>query len=79
MSSRATQSGLREANRICWPGVLTAGDAATKGLGISEKIFSDDDPDDIEKSIPPTAIHRNVDLAIVQADKEGKLQAKFAR
>ncbi|KAI0091003.1 NAD-P-binding protein [Irpex rosettiformis] len=55
-------------------GLLTAGDAATKGLGISERIYRDDNPDDIE-SIPPTAFHRNVDLAIIQADKEGYLRS----
>lgn len=38
---------------------------------MSEKIFSDDDPDDLERSILPEAIHRNVDLAIVKADQEG--------
>lgn len=52
-------------------GVLTF-NASTKGLGISEKIWNDDDPDDIEQNIPPTAFHRNVDLPIVNADKEGR-------
>ncbi|KAI0783989.1 NAD-P-binding protein [Irpex lacteus] len=56
-------------------GFLTAGDAGTKGLGISEKIFSDDDPDDLERSLPPEAFHRNVDLAIIQADNEGYLKS----
>jgi len=50
-------------------GLLTF-DGSTKGMSKTDRIFHDDDPDDIE-SIPPTALHRNVDLAIVQADKEG--------
>ncbi|KAI0783990.1 hypothetical protein BC629DRAFT_541283 [Irpex lacteus] len=56
-------------------GVLTAGEASTKGLSVSEKIFSDDDPDDLERSILPEAIHRNVDLAIVKADQEGYVRS----
>ncbi|KAI0783870.1 NAD(P)-binding protein [Irpex lacteus] len=56
-------------------GVLTAGEAFTKGLGITDKIFVDDDSDDLERSIPSTAWHRNVDLAIIQADKEGYVRS----
>lgn len=56
-------------------GVTAAGDASTKGLRITEKIFNDDDPDDIERSIPSTAYHRDVDLAIVNADKDGTILA----
>ncbi|KAI0091096.1 NAD(P)-binding protein [Irpex rosettiformis] len=41
----------------------------------STKVYRDDDPDDLENSIPPTAFHRNVDLAIVQADNEGYLRS----
>ncbi|KAI0091093.1 NAD-P-binding protein [Irpex rosettiformis] len=55
-------------------GLLTW-DASTKGLGISDRIWNDDDPDDIEKNIPPTAFHRNVDLPIVEADKQGYLKS----
>ncbi|KAI0696906.1 NAD-P-binding protein [Cytidiella melzeri] len=51
-------------------GLLTF-EGATKGMYATEKIYRDDDPDDIEASFPPTAFHRDVDLAIVQADKEG--------
>ena len=40
-------------------------------LDTSTKIYRDDDPDELEKSIPPEAFHRHVDLAIIQADKEG--------
>ncbi|KAI0091097.1 NAD-P-binding protein [Irpex rosettiformis] len=55
-------------------GLLTFGDSA-KGEQPTDKIYFDNDPDDIEKSFPPTALHRNVDLAIVQADKEGYVRA----
>ncbi|KAI0696908.1 NAD(P)-binding protein [Cytidiella melzeri] len=51
-------------------GLLTF-EGSTKGMSATEKIYHDDDPDDIEASFPPTALHRDVDLAIVQADKEG--------
>lgn len=40
-------------------------------MHISEKIFSDDDPDELERSIPATAWHHDVNLAIIEADKEG--------
>ncbi|KAJ3521950.1 hypothetical protein NM688_g8946 [Phlebia brevispora] len=50
-------------------GVLTAG-YETKGLAASDTIFDDSNVEQIE-NIPPNALHRNVDLAIVQADKEG--------
>ena len=50
-------------------GVLTKG-YETKGNAVTDTIFDDSNPDQIE-SIPPDAFHRNVDLAIVQADKEG--------
>lgn len=41
-----------------------------KGAYLSEKIFSDLDIASIE-TLPPTAIHRPVDLLIVEADKAG--------
>ncbi|KAF2476832.1 NAD(P)-binding protein [Lindgomyces ingoldianus] len=40
-----------------------------KGRYKSEKIYRDDDPTDID-ALPPTALHRNVDLATVQAARE---------
>ncbi|KAI0783874.1 hypothetical protein BC629DRAFT_530767 [Irpex lacteus] len=52
-------------------GVFIFGEALTRGLGVSGKIFHDDDPDDIERSVPSTAHHRHVDTALVAADKEG--------
>ena len=47
--------------------------ASTEGMSATEKIYDDSDPDDIEKSFPEDALHRDVDLAIVRADQEGKL------
>ncbi|KAF9806336.1 hypothetical protein IEO21_08716 [Rhodonia placenta] len=48
------------------------GEIATqaKGMFASDTIYSDTDVDQI-KSIPPTALHRDVDLAIVAADEQG--------
>jgi hypothetical protein len=40
------------------------------GMYYYETVYSDADPDQIE-SIAPTQLHRNVDLEIVNADKEG--------
>lgn len=51
-------------------GVLTDG-AKTEGMFVTEKIYDDSDPDDIEKSLPDRGIHRHVDLLIVNADQEG--------
>lgn len=45
--------------------------ASTEGMSATEKIYDDSDPDDIEKSFPEDALHRDVDLAIVRADQEG--------
>lgn len=41
------------------------------GLYPGSTIYSDLDPEQIE-SIPPTALHRNIDLAVVGADAAGK-------
>lgn len=49
-------------------GVLTEG-FETKGMSATDKIYTDE-ADDIE-TIPPNAFHRNVDLTVIQADKEG--------
>ncbi|OBZ72502.1 Uncharacterized protein C2A9.02 [Grifola frondosa] len=48
-------------------GVLTDN---AKGMYATDTIYSDLNVEQIE-SLPPTAYHRNVDLTIVQADKEG--------
>ncbi|KAI0789837.1 hypothetical protein C8Q75DRAFT_762665 [Abortiporus biennis] len=45
-----------------------------KGLHTTDTIFDDMNADQIE-SLPPTAFHRNVDLPIVEADKEGYLRS----
>ncbi|KAI0924180.1 hypothetical protein AcW2_005133 [Taiwanofungus camphoratus] len=41
-----------------------------KGMYATDVIYSDMDVAQIE-SIPPTALHRNVDLAVVEADQQG--------
>lgn len=41
-------------------------------MSATEKVYDDSDADDIEKSFPEDAFHRNVDLSIVRADQEGK-------
>jgi hypothetical protein len=41
-----------------------------------DTIYSDADPDQIE-SLPPTQLHRNVDLEVVNADKQGILPDTF--
>ncbi|ESK83754.1 NAD-P-binding protein [Moniliophthora roreri MCA 2997] len=48
-------------------GVLTDNAA---GMHIIDTIYNDADPDQIE-TLAPTQVHRNVDLEIVAADKEG--------
>ncbi|KAI0342694.1 NAD-P-binding protein [Trametopsis cervina] len=71
----ATLGDLPIAIHVSGTGLLTYGDANTKGLAVSEKIYRDDDPDDIEKSFPPDAFHREIDLAYVHADKEGYVKS----
>lgn len=47
-----------------------------KGLYATEKIWHDSRPEEIE-SLPDTTFHRNVDLPIVNADKEGVYSRLF--
>jgi nucleoside-diphosphate-sugar epimerase len=47
-----------------------------KGAFKGEKIYRDDDRTDID-SLPPTALHRNIDLPIVQAAHEFDTKAKI--
>ena len=47
-----------------------AGDYAT------DTIYDDANPDQIE-SLPDTQIHRNVDLELIKADKEGAIAVFF--
>lgn len=42
------------------------------GERTSDLIYDDLDAAHIESSLPDTAFHRNVDLPLIQADKEGK-------
>ena len=51
-------------------GVLTIG-VETKGEAFSDNIYDDANADQIN-ALPDEAFHRNVDLAVVQADKDGK-------
>lgn len=55
---------------MSFSGLLTYG-ADTGGLSVTEKIYDDSDPGDIERSLPESAAHRHVDLPIVRADQEG--------
>jgi nucleoside-diphosphate-sugar epimerase len=48
-----------------------------KGTYKTDKIYSDDNPADID-ALPPTALHRNVDLLIVQAARELGNKARIA-
>ena len=52
-------------------GVLAKG-FETKGLAVTDTIFDDSNIEQME-SLPPDAWHRNVDLTLLQADKEGEL------
>ncbi|OSC98275.1 NAD-P-binding protein [Trametes coccinea BRFM310] len=45
-----------------------------RGMYATDTIYSDLDVEQI-KSIPPTAFHRNVDLAIIEADEQGYVRA----
>ena len=44
----------------------------------TDMVYDDTDPDQIE-TLPATRIHRNVDLAIVAADKEGMCNIRLPR
>ena len=43
-----------------------------RGMYTSDKVYHDSRPEEIE-SLPDTAFHRNVDLAIIDADNQGAL------
>ncbi len=45
--------------------------APNTGLSVTDRVFSDDNPEDIDESTPESALHRNVDLAVIKADEEG--------
>ncbi|KAH9889807.1 NAD-P-binding protein [Cubamyces lactineus] len=45
-----------------------------RGMYATDKVYHDSRPEEIE-SLPDTAFHRNVDLAIIGADREGYLRA----
>jgi len=48
------------------------------GLESTDVIYVDTNPEQIE-SIPSTAIHRSVDVAVVAADKEGESHLSLVR
>ncbi|KAH8091797.1 hypothetical protein BXZ70DRAFT_909660 [Cristinia sonorae] len=56
-------------------GVLTTPD---NGLKVGENVYDDADPKSIA-SLPPTQVHRDVDLAIVEADEQGKPSVRNTR
>ncbi|TCD63645.1 hypothetical protein EIP91_005162 [Steccherinum ochraceum] len=78
---KAILSGLRERHakvgdlpiliHTSGTGVLTTND---KGNVVGQKIYDDSKPESIA-SLPDEAPHRNVDLAIVEADKAGYLKS----
>ncbi|KAI0806131.1 NAD-P-binding protein [Irpex lacteus] len=45
--------------------------APNTGLVAADRVFSDDDPKDIDSATPDSALHRNVDLVVLKADEEG--------
>ncbi|KAI9058112.1 NAD-P-binding protein [Trametes sanguinea] len=45
-----------------------------RGMYASDKVYHDSIPEEIE-SLPDTAFHRNVDLALIAGDREGYLRA----
>ena len=50
----------------------------TKGEAPTDVIYDDSDFDQVA-NIKPTALHRNVDLAVFQADKEGTFTHRVTR
>ncbi len=48
-----------------------------KGLYATDIIYDDTNVDQLE-SLPVTQLHRNVDLAIVKADKEGETDLQLS-
>lgn len=49
----------------------------SRGMYASDKIYSDKDPEDIDRTVPDTAPHREIDLAILRARKEIGTKAKI--
>lgn len=45
---------------------------AMDGLNITDRIFSDDNPQDIDSNTPDSALHRNVDRVVIKADDQGE-------
>lgn len=51
-------------------GIITYG-FETRGMSATDTIYDDSNAEQMEK-ISPNAVHRDVDLYVVEADKEGK-------
>ena len=49
----------------------------SKGMYASDKIYTDKDPQDVDDSVPDSAPHRQIDLAILRARKEIGTKAKI--
>lgn len=81
---RTAQSGTGESWHLkrltdnvlmCSTGVLADN---AEGKSATETIYDDSNPEQIE-SLPDTQLHRNVDLEILRADKEGRLARTFVK
>ncbi|KAL7278991.1 hypothetical protein ACG7TL_006823 [Trametes sanguinea] len=42
-----------------------------RGMFATDKIYHDSKPEEIENGVPDSALHRNVDLAVIDADRKG--------
>lgn len=49
----------------------------SRGMYASDKIYTDKDPEDVDKNVPDTAPHREIDLALLKARKEIGTKAKI--
>ncbi|OSD08792.1 NAD-P-binding protein [Trametes coccinea BRFM310] len=45
-----------------------------RGMFSTDKIYHDSKPEEIENGVPDSALHRNVDLAVIDADRKGWLR-----
>jgi nucleoside-diphosphate-sugar epimerase len=69
-AAEATLTGLKDRYEATGQKSTLIHTSGTGTLSQTGKIFDDSDPDQIE-SLPATQVHRNVDLMIVEADKQG--------
>lgn len=52
---------------------------STNGLSATDRVFTDDNPADIDNPTPDSALHRNVDLVVLKADEEGEFHHYYIR